>query len=180
MMNHFSIPLNGLPVGKSAFHQQADKRFFNSFDNSDILDASLDVDVLVEKSGNYLGVDCHIIGELVVECDRCLEELALPVNRTVRLSVKFGSEPAEGLDLMEEEREILYLPLDADELDLGQVVYDYSLLSLPMQRVHEDGKCNPEVMGRLNGQAVAEENGYEGETTSENPFAVLKGMFNEE
>ena len=177
MTDHFIIPLNGLPAGKSTYHQQAGKEFFNSFENSDILDASVDVEVLIEKSGNYLGVDCKIEGDLVVECDRCLEELELPVEKTVKLSIKFGDEPAEGLDLMEDEREILYLPLDADELDLGQVVYDYSILSLPMQRVHEDGGCNPEVMARLNGEAVGEK---KEEIANDNPFAVLKGMFDEE
>ena len=177
MTDLFIIPLNGLPAGKTYCNWQADKEFFNSFENSDIIDASIDVDVMVEKSGNYLGVDCDICGKLVVECDRCLEDLALPVEKKVQLSIKFGDEPAESSDLMEDEREIVYLPLEAAELDLRQIVYDYALLSLPLQRVHEDGKCNPEVMKRLNCRTV--EKNIE-KDISNSPFAVLQGMFDEE
>ena len=42
------IPLNGLPAGKTRFSWQAGKEFFAEFDNSDILDADLSVEAIVE------------------------------------------------------------------------------------------------------------------------------------
>ena len=101
MNDKFIIPLNGLTAGENHFFWQAGKEFFDSFENSEILDAHLDTDVRVEKSGRYIGVDCDVRGEIKVECDRCLDELELPVDVEIMLSVKYGDEessdePQEG------------------------------------------------------------------------------------
>jgi uncharacterized metal-binding protein YceD (DUF177 family) len=58
------------------------------------------------------------------------------------------------------------------ELDLSQAIYDYVCLSLPMQRLHADGECNPDTV-RFLGQERSDEEA--GETNS--PFAALKGLF---
>ena len=70
MNENFIIPLNGLAAGETRFSWHAGKEFFDSFENTEILDADVDIDVRVEKSGRYLGVDCEIEGEVTVECDR--------------------------------------------------------------------------------------------------------------
>ena len=85
MNDNFIIPLNGLTAGENMFFWHAGKEFFDSFENSEILDAQLDIETSVEKSGRYVGVDCTVSGRLVVECDRCLEELVLPVDLEVKL-----------------------------------------------------------------------------------------------
>ena len=54
MNGRFIIPLNGLTAGKNAFSWQAGKEFFDDFENTAILDAHLDADVKVEKSGRYI------------------------------------------------------------------------------------------------------------------------------
>ncbi|MCR5243497.1 MAG: DUF177 domain-containing protein, partial [Bacteroidales bacterium] len=81
------IPLNGLPAGKTRFSWQTGKEFFASFDNSDILDADLSVEAIVEKSGTYLGVDLRLGGSVTVQCDRCLEDLEIEVDELVPLTV---------------------------------------------------------------------------------------------
>lgn len=62
-------------------------------------------------------------------------------------------------------------------MDLSQTIYDFSYLALPMQRVHEDGECNPVAMRYLSGEDFEEK---EADSSSEkdtyNPFAVLKGL----
>ena len=126
----------------------------------------------VEKSGRYIGVDCYVSGKVVVECDRCLENLEMPVDLDILLSVKFGD--AESSDETQEgEREVIFLPVDNAELDMKQVVYDYVCLSLPLQRIHEDGECNPDAIKYLEAQEVKEVS----EETDKNPFAALKGLF---
>ena len=173
MNNEFIIPLNGLAAGKNAFFWQADREFFVNFENAEVLDAQLDIDAFVEKSGRYIGVDCDIRGWVVVECDRCLEDLEVPVDVEVRLSVKFG-EVDSSEEIQDGEREVVFIPVDNTELDMSQVIYDYVCTSLPLQRVHEDGECNPEMM-KYYGEGQKEE---EAEIVSENnPFAALKDMF---
>ena len=171
MNEKFTIPLNGLATGKNEFFIHVGKDFFSSFENEEILNADLQVRILVEKSGRYVGVDCDIEGDVTVECDRCLEPLEMPIDTQVRLSVKFGEEEVSELGA-ENEREVIFVKEDDAELDMSQIIYDYACLALPMQRVHEEGECNPEAMKYYGVGEVPEI--VEEES---NPFAALKDLF---
>ena len=173
-MNDFIIPLDSLTAGNTKYSWHVGKSFFDSFENSEILDADLSIETVVEKSGKYIGVDCFVKGSVTVECDRCLENLEMPVDEAILLSVKFADENSD--EQTEGNREILSLPRDSAELDMSQVVYDYVCLSLPMQRYHEDGGCNPETLRYLGEGEVLEPIETKVEEKN-NPFASLKGMF---
>lgn len=175
----YIVPLNGLSAGKKTFSWHIGKEFFVEFDSSDILDSDISAEVIVEKSGNYIGVDCRLDGEITVPCDRCLEDLKVPVSELIKLSVKFGSEPVDASASVKAdgERESVYLSKDEASLDMAQIIYDYSMLALPLQRVHAEGECNPDAVKYLSSgdMEVSEE---EVEKKDENnPFAALKGMF---
>ena len=172
MNDKFIIPLNGLAAGMTEFSWQAGKEFFDSFENSEILGAHLDADVRVEKSGRYIGVDCDVRGEVTVECDRCLDELEMPVDVEIMLSVKYGDEESSE-NPQEGEREVIFIPETDAEMDMSQIIYDYVCLSLPMQRMHDEGECNPEVMKRYGAPEETEVSQEEGVS----PFSALKGMF---
>ena len=116
MNDKFTIPLNGLAVGKSEFFQHAGKEFFESFGNDEILDADLRIRILVEKSGRYIGVDCDMEGQVTVECDRCLDMLEMPVDARVRLSVKFGDEDVSQMD-QDGEREVIFVKEDDADVE---------------------------------------------------------------
>lgn len=170
----YTLPLNGLAQGRTVFDWKAGKEFFEAFDNADILSSALDVHVTVEKSGRYIGIDLDIEGYVTVPCDRCLEDLDLPVSAAPRFSVKFGEAPQEQAeDPKEGEREILYLPSSDADLDLSQLIYDFVNLSLPLQRVHPEGGCNPEMVKYLG----HEESSPQVPDGGDNPFAALKGLF---
>ena len=171
MNEKFTIPLNGLATGKNEFFVHVGKEFFSSFENEEILDADLQVRILVEKSGRYVGVDCDIEGDVTVECDRCLEPLEMPIDAQVRLSVKFGEEEVSEIG-SENEREVIFVKEDDAELDMSQIIFDYACLALPMQRVHEEGECNPETM-KYYGVGETPETVEE----ESNPFAALKDLF---
>ncbi len=173
MNERFIIPLNGLTAGENMFSWQAGKEFFESFENTEILDAHLDADVRVEKSGRYIGVDCDVRGEVTVECDRCLDELDMPVDVEIRLSVKYGSEESSE-EPQPGEREVIFVPDTDAELDMSQIIYDYVCLSLPMQRMHRPGECNPEAMKYYGAPEGSDAFDEEGEV---NPFSALKDMF---
>ena len=168
----FSIPLNGLAAGETRFSWHAGKEFFDSFENTEILDADVDIEVRAEKSGRYLGVDCEVEGDVTVECDRCLEDLKMPVDSHIALSVKYGDEENQE-EHQEGEREIIFVPQDSAEFDMSQIIYDYICLALPIQRVHEEGGCNPETIKYYDGPIVSEAH-EDGEAS---PFAALKDMF---
>ena len=69
---------------------------------------------------------------------------------------------------------IIMDPADG-ELDLTQFLYDYVCLNLPLQKVHEEGDCNEEMMAKLGSvNAPVEKDDEAGE---DSPFAALKGLF---
>ena len=173
MNENFIIPLNGLTAGKNEFFLHAGKEFFDSFENQEIFDADLQIRVLVEKSGRYIGVDCDIEGEVTVECDRCLEMLDMPIDTQVRLTVKFGDEQVSELG-QDGEREVIFVKEDEAQLDMSQIVYDYTCLALPMQRTHGPGRCNPDAMKYY---SMSESCDFFKEDETVNPFATLKNMF---
>jgi Predicted metal-binding, possibly nucleic acid-binding protein len=173
----FIVPLNGLAQGRTPFRWRLGKEFFADFENSEILDADITSDVSVEKSGRFIGVDCEMTGSVTVLCDRCFEDLVLPVETGFKLSVKFGPEPSEEGLLSEGDREIVCLSDMDSELDLSQTMYDYVCLSLPMQRVHEDGGCNPDAVRYLSSENQEE---HEGKREVSTPFASLKSLLEKE
>lgn len=123
-MQPFIVKLIGLKPGVTHYDWNAGREFFESFGNSDILDARIAVGVDLRYRGLSAEVECEISGSVVVSCDRCLEDLELSVDCSFEESYT-----PEGL-----------------ELDLSQDVYDYVCTSLPLQRTHEDGECNEETI----------------------------------
>ena len=103
---------------------KADREFFDSFGNPDILDADLDVAVDVLRHGVTCDVECSISGTVTVPCDRCLEPLEIEIE------TDFSQ---------------VYAP-EGDEIDLSQDIYDYVCTALPLQRVHAEGDCDPETI----------------------------------
>ena len=175
-MQPFIVPLSGLAPGKTHFRWHAEGQFFSAFENSEILDADLVVDVWAEKSGRYAAVDLGIEGTVVVECDRCLGDLELPVSVHPSFSIKYGDASEETSSATGDGREILMLPETDADLDLTQVIYDYVCISLPLSRVHPEGECDQETVKYLHSEDEGEE---EPAAMAENPFAALKDLLKE-
>ena len=156
-MNPFVIPLNDWAAGERKFHSHAGLEFFQMFDNTEILDADVNVEIRVVKEGNRkVEAELHLEGTVTVPCDRCLEPLAVPVE----------ANPSE----------VFELDTVTEDWDLSQAVYDYICLSLPLQRVHPEGKCNPDTVRFLGHEERGNEEA-EAEDVANSPFAALKGLF---
>ena len=67
----------------------------------------------------------------------------IPVDFEGRLIVRFSEEEHEY------DGEVLWLVPGEDEVDLAQYIYESIVLSLPYQRVHPEGECDPDMLGRF-------------------------------
>ena len=110
--------------------------------------ADLDVKVDVTKSSGWIKVDCNITGEVIVECDRCLAELRLPIDISAPFTVKFSSVSMEDEDV-EYGDDVIVLGPSEGELDMSQTIYDYVLTSIPLKKVHTDGECDPLMLEKM-------------------------------
>ncbi len=167
----FIIQIKGLHIGKHSYEFPIDGSFFRSFENSLILDADLQADVVLEKGSGWMNVSADITGDVTVECDRCLDDVVLPMDFNCTMAVKF----AKSLEDSDGDEFIIMDPADG-ELDLTQFLYDYVCLNLPLQKVHEEGECNREMMAKL-GAVNSSSGSNEGMDVEESPFAALKGLF---
>ncbi len=126
-MQPFIVNLGALPVGTSHFEWKAEVGFFGIFGNPEITDANVDVLVTLHNHRVTVDAQCELRGVVTVPCDRCLEDLVIPV---------------------ETEFEESYVT-EGDELDLRQDVYDYICTALPFRKVHPDGECNEDTLKYL-------------------------------
>ncbi|MGN0190579.1 MAG: YceD family protein [Candidatus Cryptobacteroides sp.] len=168
MYKFLLVDLNGLSSGERQWSGTLDERFFVSFGNTEILDADVSVEVRAGKTASGARVDVFMEGTLTVSCDRCLEDLQMPVESEALLEVRHEGRTETA---PEDDRELIFIGVEETELDLSQIVYDYLCLSLPIQRHHEDGKCNPRVLEYLNAGKSEEK------TRNDGAFAALAGLF---
>jgi len=92
---------------------------------------------LVAGSLGEIRVRGHLSVTLEGECDRCLDPVALPVDSDLSLEYRpvadgYGDEK----EVLKEEAEIGFY--QGDGIDLADVLREFVLLSLPMQKICKD------------------------------------------
>ena len=78
-----------------------------------------------------------------IPCDRCLDDMEIPVDTHNRLVVKFGKEYAEESD------EVVVIPEEEGAINLAWFLYEFIALAVPMKHVHAPGKCNKAMSTKL-------------------------------
>lgn len=150
-VNHlkdFKIKFRGLSVGVHHYNWEIDKKFFEAFENAELNDASLTVELELEKQERMMILSFTINGKVTVPCDRCLEDLLFPIEIEEAFYIKFGTAR------LEESEDVLVIPESEHQVDVSILINEYITLSLPLRRVHvpdEEGKvgCNKEVLKKL-------------------------------
>lgn len=150
-MEEYIIPLKGLKAGKQEFQFLVDKTFFECFDDSDISNSEVDVSATANKSSQTIEMHFKLHGTVHVLCDRCLDEMDLEINGNYNLYLKFGEEFNEVDD------EVIIVPREEGFFDLSTFVYEFIKLSIPISKVHQEGKCNPEMLSHLVGEIKEED-----------------------
>ena len=147
-LREFSIPYRGLSIGVHSYKWEISHKFFEAIDNSDIDDASIEVVLDLEKQERMMICNFSISGVVFVKCDRCLDELELPVNIEETLYIKFGLETKEEAD------DVLIIADSEYQIDVSNLINEFIALSLPLKKIHssdeKDGNgCNKEIINKL-------------------------------
>ena len=151
MENNFDtkIQFSGLKPGCYEYEYRFDGAFFSRFENDDLRECSVDFKVKLERKERLLAFDLSFEGETVLECDRCLEKMRVPLQGEASLFVKFGE--AKECD----NEDVVYLPDGESEIDLAQWMYEYVAVAVPMVHIHPDDEqgnptCDPAMMKYIN------------------------------
>ncbi|MAE07657.1 MAG: hypothetical protein CL661_02725 [Bacteroidetes bacterium] len=148
-MVEYIIPIKGLSLGSHCYTYKIDDPFFANFENLDADKGLLNlvVDLMVES--NLLNIRFYFTGYIELQCDRCLDKFNLNVENSFRLIVKYGEQ------FEEISEEVIVIPSSESNIDLGQFIYEYVNLMLPIKKAHANDaigneKCNAEMINQLN------------------------------
>lgn len=178
MVDALKLKIKTLPFGIHTVECHLDEAFFNTDEQAEVRRADVDVTVEVNrKSENtcHLEISCH--GTVTTACDRCLDDLDLPVDVDYHLNVE-----QMGTELDDTRDDLLIVPSDWRELDAAPLVRDTVLLSLPMTRCHEnEDDCNPAMLDMLDSHRVEtvpdDDDTQQSETTGTDPrWEALKKL----
>ncbi len=170
----YKIAFTGLSIGKHRFPFAVGPAFFVCFEDSEIAELEVQLDLHLEKESNMLVFDFDFGGWIELMCGRCLGSYKLPVEQRQRLYVKFG----ERYD--EESEEVVVIPHGESHFDISHYVYEFLHLLLPMYRVHPDDApgvpgCDKDMLERMQ-QHAPRRPGQEGGKIKDSPFSALKDL----
>jgi len=139
----YKIDLRNLSPGVHQFEYTLEKKFFADIDGTEVQKGKVNVSLTVKRSDAMFDMSFRTNGTIFVPCDRCLDDVEMPVETKNRLIVKFGKEYAEESD------EIVVIPEDEGAINLAWFLYEFVALAIPMKHIHPAGKCNKSMSSKL-------------------------------
>jgi len=149
----FDIPFVGLKQGVHIFEYVLDEKFFVEKNAIDFANATANVKLSLEKNKGFMLLKFEVGGDAVVTCDRCGNALKIDLWDEFKIVVKLVDDP-DGMNLQEEDPDIHYISRSDSHLDVSDLLYEFAMLSVPMQKMckeEERGgpKCNNENLQKL-------------------------------
>ena len=141
-LESLKIDLKGLKDEETSLEFTLDDTYLEALDGADVKKGSLHVSVSIRKATGFFEFNFHTDGEIVIPCDRCLDDMTLPVDTDNCLIVKLGS-------VYSEEDDVIVVPENEGILDMSWLIYEFVALVIPIRHVHAPGKCNPAMTQAL-------------------------------
>jgi len=139
----FNLPLKSLVPGTHQFEYHLGETFFTNMENTDIHGADLKVVLTVNHTADRYILTFDIKGEVILMCDRCLDDLHYPIDTSYHMTVEYGD------DYNADSDELLIIPHSDNYLNVAYMIYDTIVLAIPMKHVHPMGKCNRQMSAIL-------------------------------
>ncbi len=139
----YNIDLKELAPGVHDFEFLLDNKFFADIDGTEVQKGKIKASVSVKSGAMMFELGFHLEGVAIVPCDRCLDDMEVPVDTHNRLVVKFGKEYSEEGD------DIVIVPEEEGEINIAWFLYEFVALAIPMKHVHAPGKCNKTMAAKL-------------------------------
>lgn len=132
----FKLQLKSLPVGTHQMQYHLGKQFFSDMESQDVRDADVDVTLALDYRNDLYDLTFKLSGVLTLLCDRCLDEMELPIETEYHIVVRYGDRYNDDSD------EYLEIPDSENYLNVAYMLNDTVALAIPIKHVHPLGKCN--------------------------------------
>ncbi|MCD8290871.1 MAG: DUF177 domain-containing protein [Prevotella sp.] len=147
-LESFKIDLKNLNEENTRFNFNLDDSFFEAIGGCEVNSGKISVALNVHKGSSFFELCFHLEGIVNIPCDICLDMMEQPVCADNQLTVKLGEEYSEDGD---------YITVEKNDgtLDVSWPIYEFVALSIPIKHVHEQGKCNKEMLKILEEHSAA-------------------------
>ena len=129
-MKPLSINIVGLDFRAHHFSYSLGDAFLQQYGQGYLPGGEFTVEIVLDKHETFIEADIKITGTTKLTCDRSLEVFDFPIEVEKRFLFKYGEEDAELTD------EIILISRERSNLDLGQLVYEFIGLSIPIKKLH--------------------------------------------
>ena len=129
-MKDFSVNITGLNKKVHHFQFELKDYFFERYGKEVLSNGDFDAQISLDVRETFIEADFKISGHTQLVCDRSLEPFRHELHINRKVIFKYGEEPQEISD------EIVIITRDQDHLDLGQYLYEFIVLSIPIKKLH--------------------------------------------
>jgi uncharacterized protein len=126
----FKVNIIGLSNKVHHFDFEFGDEFFAQYGTDIVSKGSFKADVTLDKHETFIEAIFKVQGEAMLVCDRSLDPFKHPVKFEKKILFKYGEKTEELSD------EIIMIARDSDSLELGQYIYEFIVLAIPMKKLH--------------------------------------------
>jgi uncharacterized protein len=126
----YGVNIIGLSNKLHHFDYDVGDEFFRKYGTDLVSRGKFRADVALNKHETFIEADFHINGSATLICDRSLEPFDLPIATKRKIVFKYGDADEEISD------EIVIIHRDTATLKLGQYIYEFIALAIPMKKLH--------------------------------------------
>lgn len=126
----YTVNIIGLANKVHHFDFEVENDFFEKFGTDILTEGSLKAAVALDKRETFIDASFVIEGQVTLICDRSLETFQHPIRTKKKIVFKYGDQDEELSD------EIVMIHRDSDSLKLGQYIFEFIALEVPMKKLH--------------------------------------------
>lgn len=129
-MGAYSVNIIGLSNKAHTFDFRIGDEFFKQYGTEILQGGDFEAKVVLDKHETFIDADFSITGKARLVCDRSLEPFDELVKVHRKIMFKYGEEASELSD------EIVIITRDQATLELGQFMYEFISLEIPIKKLH--------------------------------------------
>ncbi len=153
----FEIAWLGLKVGEHVYDFSIGDEFMQERGAPpELHDWAAQVKLRFDRQPSFFRLHFDVSGSVVVPCDRCGDDFTLSLWDEFDLLVKINGDEDDDAE-PDEEADVAFISRNESVIDSSSWIYEFVMLSLPLQRVHPDNGCNPAALRLLNELSAAED-----------------------
>jgi uncharacterized protein len=134
----YSINIVGLSNKQHHFHYEFGDEFFKEYGSDPVSEGTFVVELLLDKRETFLDGEFKIKGTARLICDRSLEPFDFPIEIARKIVFKYGDKDEEVTD------EIMIIHRETATLEVGQYIYEFIALAIPLKKLHPKFKDEEE------------------------------------